>query len=278
MSSVFKLSQLGFSVKLKLEYLEKLHIHEEIISSFLENLVSKIESEAVLKDPIIVDEKSLVVLDGMHRVAALKKLKCNFIPVCLVDYEDPKIIVNAWWRTVKGRVNRLLALLREFNLPLNTVEDFSIERVDRPMILTSDRKFSIRFDKNLYELYKLVGLIERKLRLAGFKIWYESEDDALRLLNLGLCDAIIALPRIPKSEIVNLALRGLILPHKSTRHVIPFRPLGINVPLPLLMSDDIDEANRKFIDLLKKKKGVLLPPQRYMGRRYDEHLYVFEGF
>ncbi|MCS7364235.1 MAG: ParB N-terminal domain-containing protein [archaeon GB-1867-035] len=277
-SSVFELSQLGFNVKLKLEYLKKLYIHEEIIPSLLDKLISRIKSEAVLKDPIIVDENSLVVLDGMHRVEALKRLNCNFIPVCLVDYNDPKVIVNTWWRTVRGDVNRLLSLIKEFDLPLESVSDFSIEKIDTPMIITLDNKFSITYMEGFYKLFKLVGLIEKKLKLSGFKIWYESENDALKLLKLGMCDAIIALPRIPKSEIVNLALKRLILPHKSTRHVIPFRPLGVNVPISLLKSDDIEEANLQFINSLKKKRGSLLPPQRFMGRRYDEHLYVFEGF
>lgn len=277
-SLVFELSQLGFSVKLKLEYLNELYIHEEIIPSLLSKLMSKIESEAVLKDPIIVDENSLVVLDGMHRVEALKRLKCNFIPVCLVDYNDPKVIVNTWWRTLRGDVEKLLFLIEEFNLPLNVVSDFSVERIDSPMIITLDNKFSITYEGSIYELFKFVGLIERKLKLAGFKVWYESEDDALKFLRLGMCDAVIALPRIPKEEVVNLALRRLILPHKSTRHVIPFRPLGVNVPLSLLKSENLDEANVEFISLLRKKRGSLLPPQRFMGRRYDEYLYVFEGF
>jgi hypothetical protein len=56
-------------LKITLAETSSLRIHEEIIPSILARLVEKIKSDNVWTDPIIVDEKTMVVLDGMHRVA-----------------------------------------------------------------------------------------------------------------------------------------------------------------------------------------------------------------
>ena len=45
---------------------------------------------------------------------------------------------------------------------------------------------------------------------------------------------------------------GRLLPHKVTRHVIPSRPLGVNVPLDLLINHTHEEATRNSIDSLIK--------------------------
>lgn len=49
-------------------------LHEETIPELLERLTQHIQLDGYVKHPIIVDEKSFVVLDGTHRVVALKKL------------------------------------------------------------------------------------------------------------------------------------------------------------------------------------------------------------
>ena len=61
-------------LEIKLEEVEKLHIHEEIIQDILHKLTEEIRANGYLKHPVIVDSKTLVVLDGMHRVAAAEKL------------------------------------------------------------------------------------------------------------------------------------------------------------------------------------------------------------
>ena len=269
---------MGFKVKLKLERLSNLHLHEEIIPHSLDNLMKKVSREGFLRDPIIVDEKSLVVLDGMHRVEALKRLGCSLIAVCLVDYSDPRVQVFSWWRAVKGDRLKLMKLVREMGF-----RELSLLGVDDcknrfPLVILKEKVFALGSEsQGFYEMFIEVKRFEELLKREGFKISYETESDAMSLLKFDVCSAIIGVPCIPKEKVVELALRGKVLPHKSTRHVIPFRPLSVNVPISLLMSDDVAEANRKFIESLRGRKFKLLPPQVYMGRRYEEHLYVFEG-
>jgi hypothetical protein len=73
--------------------LEELKEHEEIRPNYLEELKNEILSDGILKMPIAVDKKTYIILDGHHRLHALKKIGCKRIPVILFDYQSPEIEV-----------------------------------------------------------------------------------------------------------------------------------------------------------------------------------------
>jgi hypothetical protein len=68
--------------------IEKLKVHEETGEKRVGELVEKIRKDGVLKNPVVVERRNFVVLDGHHRLAALKRLGMKLIPVQLVNYED----------------------------------------------------------------------------------------------------------------------------------------------------------------------------------------------
>ena len=76
--------------------IEELKEHEEIRPDYLEALKNEIMSDGILKMPIAVDKHTCIILDGHHRLHALKRLGCKKIPVVLVDYQSPEIEVVAW--------------------------------------------------------------------------------------------------------------------------------------------------------------------------------------
>jgi hypothetical protein len=67
--------------------------HEEIRPEYLEQLKDEILSDGILKMPIAVDKTTYIILDGHHRLHALKKIGCKRIPVILFDYQSPEIEV-----------------------------------------------------------------------------------------------------------------------------------------------------------------------------------------
>ncbi len=269
---------MNFKVKLKLERIDKLHLHEEVIPEMLSKLVNDFKREGIQRDPIIVDENNLVVLDGMHRVEALRSLGCKLIAVCLVNYNDPRILVNTWWRTLHGNKSLIYQVVRQLNFnfkvkPRN--HGLNIRSIKLPAIILQNEILEFEFN-DIYNSHHKMKLLENHFKNVGFKINYEIESDALDKLSSNLCDAVIGLPMISKTNVIEIALTGKVFPHKSTRHVIPFRPLAINVPLSILKSEDLRKANEMFIKLLVNKKGKFLPPQVFRGRKYEEHIYVFE--
>lgn len=76
--------------------LEELHEHEETDPTHLKELTKQIAADKILKHPIVVDEKTNIILDGEHRYNALKSLGCKRIPAIYVDYNSPNILVQTW--------------------------------------------------------------------------------------------------------------------------------------------------------------------------------------
>ncbi|NPV70958.1 MAG: ParB N-terminal domain-containing protein [Firmicutes bacterium] len=70
-----------------------LKAHEHVDQRHLLELADEIRRDGELRQPVLVDERSMVILDGHHRVAALKRLGCLLVPSYLVDYSDDQITV-----------------------------------------------------------------------------------------------------------------------------------------------------------------------------------------
>ncbi len=85
----------AFRVAFGLVELCSLLRHEETLPGHLAELTDEIARDGELRCPIVVDRRSLVILDGHHRARALENLGCTLAPVYLVDYLDPGICVVA---------------------------------------------------------------------------------------------------------------------------------------------------------------------------------------
>jgi len=89
--------------------------HEQGSLLYLEMLKQEILRDGMLKYPIIADEKTHVILDGMHRWLALKSLGYTLMPVILVDaFHNPKVRVG------RRRIHRYIN---------DSDEEISIEKV-----------------------------------------------------------------------------------------------------------------------------------------------------
>lgn len=89
----------------------KLKRHEETDPQKTSALLGELQSHPVLKYPILVDEKTFVILDGHHRFALFEQLGFRKIPCLLVDYDSPEIELNANEEGVSKRevIQRALA-------------------------------------------------------------------------------------------------------------------------------------------------------------------------
>ena len=124
-------------VLVKLVPLTSLRPHERIDESRLWEVLESIRSEGVLHYPVIVDSKTLVILDGHHRVESLRILGAKLIPALLVDYDDDCVTVGSWRpgvRVTKDMVR--LHGLRGNLLPPKTSRHrlcFEVPRIDVPL-------------------------------------------------------------------------------------------------------------------------------------------------
>ncbi len=282
MSFPYAIRHEGLELNIAISNIEDLYLHEEIVPDLLEQLTQAIDSDGYVKHPIIVDGGSLVVLDGMHRVAALKHLELKRVPVCFVDYENPAITVGCWYRAIQGSEIVLGGMKGQDYVveEQKDVEELEIGVSTVVAVLkTMNRTGIVRatFD-DLKEAYDIIREIEEGLRERSFEVLYKTEDDALRALREGKVDAVLLTPRLTKESIVRTARSGKVFSYKATRHVVPARPLHVDVPVGWLGDDlDLTEVNDKLGRMLRERcLRYVSAGNVFGGRRYEEDLYVFE--
>lgn len=263
-----------------------LFMHEETIPKALEQLRGELASEQVLKHPMLVDSKTRVVLDGMHRLVALQSLGCKLAAVCMVDYSSSAIKLFAWYREISG-LSSFSAFVRDLRGTLKY--RFSAEPLVKSVQLVNSRAaFAALARKNesytlhlastasIRRSYSEIGRIEAVAESMSCEVSYHTEADALEHVR-DTSRAILVVPSLTKEEVIRAALQRQLFVHKTTRHVVPARPLFVNVPLEWLRQSDAQEANGKMKELLEGKHVVPQGPGAVIeGRRYEEFAYVFK--
>ncbi|MHA1615812.1 MAG: hypothetical protein ACTSX9_00635 [Candidatus Njordarchaeales archaeon] len=298
---MFKTVHLGddanpFEAALAVVPLRALYIHEEIVQEFLDKLIISLTESNVFKHPIIVDKNSNVILDGMHRYQALRLLGYNYIVACLVDYNHSAIKIGRWHRVIEGKL-RERELIKIINfLEKKQVSEISLEKVSIEMLEQDLRKHKAAFglyigrenevlgaysDKNdVFLFYKLIKDLEIFLnRELGVAISYRS-DEILKEIKQAVKQretCVIITPQVTKDDVVCNAVRRRIFPPKTTRHIMPIRPLFVNFPMDLLRgSQNVEKLNNILSKMLSQRRILKVRGKVYIDRFYeDEYLIVF---
>ncbi len=103
----------GFSHSVCLVPVQLLREHESTFDRKVREVRTSLRSCGVLRRPIVVDLRTMVVLDGHHRLNAVRSLGLRRIPVLLVDYESEDVevfprrdeIVVSKSRVIRAAVN-----------------------------------------------------------------------------------------------------------------------------------------------------------------------------
>lgn len=277
-SASFEIRNSRIPITISLRKISSLYPHEETVPKELEGLADSLRKDPFLRHPIIADRKNGLVLDGTHRLAALALLECQLAPCALVDYRDPRIRVERWFRTVSGssldNFEKNLGARTFLKEQPSAAEECLAER--RCYASLEDEKSCLVFpfssDKPV-EYSQRAFQIEALARDSGLIIEYDDR----KLLPTPDESFILSTIRLEKTEIVRFSLDQILFPPKTTRHVIPSRPLGILIPLEWLKASRIEEAQRRFRDHLQSKKVKYLPGGSTVGsRRYEEEVFIFE--
>lgn len=99
----------SFKVRIDVVPIDALKSHEQIVEDHVKELMDDIKKRGILIKPILVDAKTMIILDGHHRVEALRRLGRKLIPAVLVDYDDECVTVSSWrpeWKVSKDLVRR----------------------------------------------------------------------------------------------------------------------------------------------------------------------------
>jgi hypothetical protein len=264
--------------------------HEEIISDAAHELTLEFSNWTHLQNPVIVDN-NFMVLDGHHRFFVFKTLKFKHIPVCRINYLRESVQLRYWFRTLRHREGRdiMRAIAASMQASLRTIpnkEMLSAELQKNPfcwgiqgqnwcdLVTCGDGTVC-----DAVSAYTALEEFQTRLREKGVDIQYipchnmfdqnasVQEPDQM----------VIWTPQITKEMVVESVRQGKKFPPKATRHLVPARPLHVDVPTRWLQEDiPLDEINRKFLELLKGKEVKRFGPGQVInGRYYEEELFVF---
>lgn len=203
-------------VKVKLGYVDPgiLKPHEKYIESRVETLLESIRRTGYLLRPLIVDEITGSVVDGAHRLEALKRIGVSRIPVVMVDYlNEDEIKVDRWIRVYEGNVEVLRRLLKliEDNIPGRILESRGSRIV-----------YEVNEDTGS-KAYRILSALEEEL---GDSVKLRFKDRVPRRDSNKL---IVLPPRLRKIDVVEAALKGELLPPKTTRHVTILKRVMLKV-------------------------------------------------
>ncbi len=236
---------------LKILEVEKLRIHEQTIPENTAHLREMMLNTGRLVDPIIVDKKHLIVLDGNHRRHVLELLGCPNAVCQVVDYDREDIIVGGWFPHSPKKPSEI------FGEKPESVDFEHGMRELRSMkaYLMAVREVDGKRECGIYssDKHDLRGLIEKQKDLfstSRVKLHFAPDDMADIYLKNG--ETVFFRKNYTKDEIVHEALAGRPFPPKSTRHLIPGRMIRLNVPLGWL-SEDEEAAHKLIVENLKKR-------------------------
>ncbi len=253
--------------------------HEETVPDDLGKLVQALKDNPVLRHPIIADWKTGIVLDGTHRLAAVKQLNCDFIPSALVDYNDPKITIERWFRRFSG------PNVEGFENDLSELNPQKINHKDCEDGLSKRRWYAIvesatsclAFKASSSEPYDMMRdsqIIEKTARNDQVIVSYNDSKERDLEDSESLFMSTI---EIRKEEVVETVRSDKVFPPKSTRHLVPSRPLGGGVPIEWLKGSDFAQAQARYNAYIQARKIRRLPEGSRIGsRRYLEEVFLFE--
>jgi hypothetical protein len=275
------------SLKLEILEVEDLLLHEQTI---LEKYIY-FKKKSSLKNPIIVSEQDIII-DGNHRVLGFKYLNIKYIVACRINYFDPSVKLRYWYRYFPGFSNlfELEKIIKhsggiiEEKKSLNSLKKECSSQPFGFGIFLGDFYGYVTFkDKrylNAVSIYDKIQEIQNIIKITGNEMQYIPDqflDDENFMDNFDKNDLILLTPHLTKDLIVNSILEGKIFAPKTTRHLIPYRPLNINIPIEWFkQSSNLKTLNKQLKKLLKNKKLEKIGSHQVIdGRFYEEELYMF---
>ncbi len=239
--------------QLEIREVKDLFGHEQTISRNLKRLKEAMLNIGQLVDPIIIDGKTGVVLDGNHRLKVLDIIECPHTACQIINYENPKITVGTWYPTVKKGIDELVKM-----------DSIKHEKVDEKAGREAIRNLRAPFmamtpDGQHYLLnpgnYKLREMIEEQNYIMNLlekngEIEYIPDEEIEEFLGEGM--SILYRRSYTKEEIIQAARDHSPFPPKSTRHVIPGRIVRLNMRLGWLHMRK-EKAWEELENMLKKR-------------------------
>jgi L-serine kinase (ADP) len=276
----FEIKNSKIPILLALKRIEELKPHEETVATDLRGIVNTLQRDPILRHPVVADAATGAVLDGNHRLAALSELGCYTIPTALIDYQNPMVKVDRWFRVITGEnlhdfVKRIKDNRAHLVTSFSEADRYLLSRSSYGSLCNKMEWFTFpTTEPDAVEAFQKSNRIEEIARNNHLKIAYTDSNDLTGLPKRSFLMSTIC---VEKSEVVESCMNHRLFPPKSTRHLIPSRPLGLSVPVEWLKNTNYAEAESAFVRHIRSKHVKRLPERSKVGsRRYLEEVFLFD--
>ncbi|UCE13371.1 MAG: ParB N-terminal domain-containing protein [Candidatus Heimdallarchaeota archaeon] len=223
--------------------IEELLGHEEVVQPQVDWLKENLKGLNYFFRPILVVKHEKVILDGHHRVVALKELGKEWgknvikIPCIEIEYIDnEEISLDTWHPLYFEQISKKFPKeLKKMKIHWNQLETFT------PSILNNSKfGFILKTADNQY--FTLEGsqqeIYGKFLEHFNPKVfdYAKTIKRALHSVDNGRSSFALLRTRVTKHDVIRAAKSGILFAPKTTRHILSFRYQDIKVPLDALMS------------------------------------------
>jgi hypothetical protein len=194
--------------------------HEMTIDVELGQLIAGVLNTSTLDWPILVDEKTNLILDGHHRTEGLIALNYTNIPAILIDYRDDDLIkIGTWYPLVECKLDDIIDVLKNNGFDIEEVDnkEFEIKDIDSRRItaLIGNDKKLFRVQGEREDIFQFV----RDSWLRRVKYY---DDPNMCLANADKKHTAIISWAYTKDEVINHVKNGKIFLPKTTRHQLKY--------------------------------------------------------
>ncbi len=252
--------------RLEIREVKSLLPHEQTISPNVKRLKESMLNIGQVVDPIIVDDKTGLVIDGNHRQKVLRIIECPYAPVQKVDYSREDITVGTWFPSVSLTPEEIFKLDSIKHEPVDPEAGMkAVSDLKAPFMLQhKDKHFlvnpgSYKIEEMVEEQNYIFSLLEKGA------VDYISDEETKRDLDAG--NSVLFRRSYTKEEIVKAAQDHSPFPPKSTRHLVPGRIIRLNMRIGWL---------HRSVEDAKTEMERMLSARVYAGnvRKYYEPVTV----
>lgn len=270
----------GHKIELSIVPLGKVRPHEATVPKILSSIIADLGRTGLQRDPILADRNSHTALDGMHRRAALEALGARFALCAQFDYLHDSIKLERWLRYFIAPNEQFLS---ELVSRLGLIEHDSFHEAIRAVdsgrsgiaLVSAGRSYVTNLNWDVGRVYEAVGEIDELCRENQIELEFAPDSSKFELFTSESVYLLYPM-KLTKNDVLRIAEQGKVFPCKTTRHVVPIRPMGVYFPLDLLRGSSESECSKELENIVKLSKIELEKREVwYEGRRYSEPLAIF---
>lgn len=268
------------NIRLSIVPIDDIRPHERTIPSLIKSITRDMRRTGYQRDPILIDERSDLALDGMHRLKSLKLLGAKYAVCSLFNAEDDSIKVERWLRSFVAPDRTFMNLVvKKFDMIVCPDLRSAIREVEsgksKIALVSRENSYVGGRELEILSVYRKISEVDKICEGKRLDLHFITESEKFRLFSSESVELLYP-TRLSKQQIAKFAACRELLPYKTTRYIVPTRPMGLYFPLSSLKEDSISRCNRALDRIVRLSKVTLGRKNVwYEGRRYSERLAIF---